>query len=392
MKSEWKPPRARIRGIELQLHVRVPSGINLSAITIPRGNIGVYGRVGSVTANIAESGNISLFGASGDINLSTGQGSIAVPLTPGNNNVTARAGGGNVDIVAVTAAVDVATSNGNVRFIGTLRNDRRHTVVITGNGNIDLALPAYSPGQTSAQPYRIYSTTSANPIITDYPPTVTVGGNSSALTICGFVYSNGPYDYHIENTPVRHFGRIEISSALTETFFFSGTLGTDYYRFDTNRPNVRIHAPCPAEHPYLHLGAVESIQGRQGFDRCRLQGSAEFPGRRSHCPASENSPWPRVHSAHLHKERVISIRLHVMPECTLRVGHPLWIPANYRGNDSVAKMRARPARVAHPVFRICQNRRADFYIRPLQAPSCPSARFASGIHSGFPPTTAGMTA
>jgi hypothetical protein len=245
-----------------QLHVRVPPGINLPGITIPQGNVGVYGKVGNVTAAITETGNINLLGASGVINLSTGQGSILADLAPGSNNVTARASGGSIDIVALTATVNATMTNGNVQFVGSLRNDRRHNIAINGTGNIDLALPAYlpveigQPVQKLAQPYRINATTSGRSIMTDYPPTVTFQGKLTALTICGFTHSNGPYDYHIEITPVLHFGRIEVSPALTGTSYFSGTLGNNYYRFDTNRPNGLIFAPVPQS---IHIYTAEQL-------------------------------------------------------------------------------------------------------------------------------------
>jgi hypothetical protein len=244
-----------------QLHVRVPPGSSLANITIPRGNVGVYGRVDGVTASITQTGSINVFGASGNINLSTGQGAITAELAPGTNNVTVLSHGGGITVVALSALLNASTTNGDIRFLGTLRNDR-HSIAISGTGNIDLALPPYQPVRTGqpvpklAQPYWISAATSGSPIMADYPPTVTFEGKLTALTICGFVHSTGPYDYHIENTPVRHFGRIEVSPAVTGTIYFSGTLGNNYYRFDTNRPNVLIYAPVPQS---IHIYTSEQL-------------------------------------------------------------------------------------------------------------------------------------
>jgi len=267
-----------------QLHVRVPPDSSLANITIPRGDVGVYGRMLSVTASITQSGSIHVFGASGDINLSTGQGSITAELAPGTNNVTVLSHGGGITVVALSAFLNASTTNGDIRFLGTLRSDRRHSIAISGTGNIDLALPPYQPvrpGQPVpklAQPYWISATTSGSPIMADYPPTVTFEGELTALTICGFIHSPGPYDYHIENTPVRHFGRIEVSPALTGTFYFSGTLGADYYRFDTDRPNILIYAPVPQS---IHIYTAEQLNqfmvGKAEIDR-DCEGALNPPG------------------------------------------------------------------------------------------------------------------
>ena len=263
-------------GLLAQLHVRVPSDTNLSKVSTPAGNVEVHGDVENVTVVIAGKGDIEVVGASGEIRLTTGSGSITADLAPGpNNSVSAQTQNGNVNLIALDALVTASTKDSNIRFLGTLRNARSNNLTISGTGNIDLALPAYAtppadlPNQKSTLLYQVLATTSAQPIIADYPPTVTLdNATPTALTICGFVHSSGPYDYHIENAPKLHFGRIEISQTITATFYFSGTLGDKYYRFDTNRPRISIYAPVPQSiHIYTSDQLNQFMAGQAQIDQ-----------------------------------------------------------------------------------------------------------------------------
>ena len=40
-------------------------------------------------------------------------------------------------------------------------------------------------------------------------------------------------------------GRIEVTPVLTSAYFFSGTLATNYIRFDTNQTRVAFYTPLP---------------------------------------------------------------------------------------------------------------------------------------------------
>ena len=245
------------------LHVAVPPATDLPYINTPTGNIGVYGNVGNVTAVISDSGNIEVYGnvgdvtatitntgniavrgAGGNVNLSTRRGSIVADIMPGRV-VMVRAAEGDIDIHAVDALVSAETTGRNIRFYGTLRAGLTHNFTTTAAGSIKVALPPY-PGDPakyspSQQIYRFYVATSEGPVNVEYPA---LGTSNEVLPICGFIHGSGPYDYHVENTPART-GRIEVSPGVTGTDFFSGTLATNYFRFETDNTRVAFYTPLP---------------------------------------------------------------------------------------------------------------------------------------------------
>ena len=245
------------------LHAVVPASVNLPDINARAGNIEIDGNVGAVTARVSESGNLIVRGADGNVNLLTPRGFIIADIMP-NRDVTVQATEGNIDIRAENALVSAATTSGNIRFYGTLRVGQTHHFTTTGAGNIHVAVPAYPAGsypQTPQAIYRFNITTSANPIDVEYPKNT--ASNNAALAICGFIHSSGPYDYHIENTPV-NTGRIEISPVITSAYFFTGTLGTTYYRFDTNQTQVSFFTPITQSiHIYTAAQLNEIIAGKE---------------------------------------------------------------------------------------------------------------------------------
>ncbi len=238
--------------ISALLHVAVPPAIDLPGISLPSGNLEVYGDVGRVTGVISNEGSIEVRGANGDVNLSTPKGSITADVMQ-NHTITLRAGGGNIDLHAVNAVVSAATTNGNVRFIGTLQPGQTHSFATTAAGAIELALPAYPAGSPQPQIYRSYITTSGSPVNVEYP--ALGADDKTALPICGFIHSSGPYDYHVENTQAA-MGRIEVSPVVTGTYFFSGTLATNYFRFDTNQTRVSFYTPLPQS---IHIYTAEQL-------------------------------------------------------------------------------------------------------------------------------------
>jgi hypothetical protein len=257
------------------LHVRVPPGATLSEVRARAGNIEIYGPVGDISAAISDGGNIEVLGGNGNVDLSTPNGSIRVDLAPGTS-ITARANRGNVDIFAVDAAVSASTSEGYVRFIGTLRGGQTHYFTTTAAGGIKVALPAYPAGHPTPQVYRYYvETATANPINVEYPAR---GAGQAALPICGFIHSSGPYDYHVEDTKSRT-GRIEVSQTVTGTQFFTGTLATNYIRFDTIHTRVSFFTPLPQSiHIYTDAQLNEIIAGREPIaPECEAALNADSP-------------------------------------------------------------------------------------------------------------------
>lgn len=251
------------------LHARVPPNTPLTDLRTHQGNIEVYGAVGDVTATISNSGDIAVMGGNGNVNLLTEHGSIRVDLAPGKR-IAARAAVGNIDIIASDAVVSAVTTEGHVSFIGMLRSGEAHAFTTSKGGNVTVAVPAYpAAGQSTPQPtsaiYRVYAQTSANPIVVDLPAGQR-DNNAAPLAICGVIHGPGPYDYHIESTTFQ-FGRLEISPALTTTFFFTGTLTPTYYRFDTTRPQLSLFAPrSQAIHIYTAADLAQIAAGTVPVD------------------------------------------------------------------------------------------------------------------------------
>ena len=241
---------AGCEGLSDQLHVRVPPGVNLNRISTPAGNIRVFGGAANVTAAIGTKGNIEVFGASGDVNLTTANGWISAELAPQAKSVQAQTQAGDINLFAEDTWVRATTGNGNIRFSGSLRAKRNNSLIIKGTGNLDAAVPADRP--QSAQPYQISATTQGGPIITDFPPTV--------LTICGFVHSSGQIDQRTQNTPQRGFGRIEVSPGIATSAFFSGTLGDNFYLFDTDQTTITFSPPVP---PNVHVYTFNQLTAYQ---------------------------------------------------------------------------------------------------------------------------------
>ncbi len=257
--ADEKAPALQLSAL---LHVAVPLGTDLHYIGTPAGgNIEVYGNVGNVTAVISNSGNIEVRGADGNVNLSTQRGSIIADIMPGRD-ITTRAAEGSIDIHAVDAFVSAATTGGNVRFYGTLRPGQTHYFTTTGAGGVQVALLPYPDKILTPQVYRFNVATSASPVNVEYPPRGTGG---EALPICGFIYSSGPYDYHIENTPA-FMGRIQVSPVITGAYFFSGTLATKYFRFDTNQTQVSFYTPITQSiHIYTAAQLNQIIAGKESI-------------------------------------------------------------------------------------------------------------------------------
>ncbi len=277
------------------LHVRVPSGANLNEVSTHAGNIGVYGPVENVTAVITDSGDIEVLGGTGNVNLLTESGSITIDLVPEGETITAKAQNGAIDIHAVKAQVSASTTKGDIRFVGTLRSGEPHSFTTTEGGNIVIALPAYPDGQSAA--YRIHAQTSTQPIITDYPADRKDG--KGPLAICGVIYSPGPYRYYIEQTPVR-FGRLEISPSLTTTLHFTGTLTSEYYRFDTDQPQVSVFTPrSQAIHIYPAAELSQIAAGKMPVDAACEQALKIDPNQLSAVELNLRSTTGRIFVHHI---------------------------------------------------------------------------------------------
>ncbi len=245
------------------LHLDAPPDTILPDVSTHTGNIEIMGKFGNITANVLTNGNITIMGADGDVNLSTALGSIRADIMPAHA-LTVHANRGNVDLVARWAAVRAGTTEGNVRFVGSLQNSMTHIFTTTAGGSITVAVPAYPVNYPQPVIYRVHAQTSAQPIVIDYPPDRKSDGNP--LPICGVIHNAGPYDYHIERAQI-NFGHIVVTPVVTAPFYFSGTLTTSYYRFDTDRAQLSFFTPrSQAIHIYTAEDLAQIYAGKVPVD------------------------------------------------------------------------------------------------------------------------------
>jgi hypothetical protein len=141
-----------------------------------------------------------------------------------------------------------------VRFIGTLHGGQTHDFLTTGAGSIQIAVPAYPKGHAAG-----------NSINMEFPACRFENNKTSAnaLPICGFLESNGPYDYHVENTRAGT-GRIEVSPAVTGTYYFTGTFADPYYQFETTQTQIAFFTPVSQSiHIYTVTQRNQIISGKK---------------------------------------------------------------------------------------------------------------------------------
>src|SRR5512141_246116 len=113
------------------LHVRVPHGSSIK-VDSPRitANVNIAGETKDVTVQVRQ-GDIAVRGAMGELNLKTDRGSIVVDEHDGQNHtLDLRANTGSITLFALNAKVLASTTNGSIRFVGTLRETN-------GNSNDD---------------------------------------------------------------------------------------------------------------------------------------------------------------------------------------------------------------------------------------------------------------
>ena len=216
------------------LHVRVPRTSSVVVMAVKGGDIDLLGEMNSVTASTLN-GNINLRGATGSAQLTTSHGNIVVDnrsLGGKATQIKLSAEAGNITLFSVGSVVAASTTEGNIRFIGSLSGtDNQFST--TGDGSVLLALPAnisYS-----------FVATGGSQVVADLMP---------ATLVCGMV-ANSESVMHAKLSP-DILGYIDIAGIVTGTNYISGTMKLDpsnYFRFNTNRSELTRHSPATAEQP-----------------------------------------------------------------------------------------------------------------------------------------------
>ena len=216
------------------LHVRVPRTSSVVVMAVKGGDIDLLGEMNNVTASTLN-GNINLRGATGSAQLTTNHGNLVADsrsLDGKATQIKLSAEAGNITLFSVGSAVTASTTEGNIRFIGSLSGtDNQFST--TGAGNVLLALPAnisYS-----------FVATGGSQVVADLMP---------ATLVCGMV-SNSESVMHAKLSP-DILGYVDIAGTVTGTNYISGTMKLDqnnYFRFNTNRSELTRYSPTSAEQP-----------------------------------------------------------------------------------------------------------------------------------------------
>ncbi len=220
----------------VQLHVRVPQSSHVVVESV-LGNVTVLGAVQSASVHTG-GGDIVARGATGPLRLITNHGSIvADERSPQPVRLELRTTGGNITIFALMATVVAHTTNGSIRFVGTLGEadanqpeSAQSEFKTSGNGAVVVALP-------DTLTYQFRAAGSAR-VLADFAPEVEP---------CGLLDSpTGEYDLRMRQT-AGYFGRIEATGAITPTNYLEGTLGQGVFFFHTDHKLITIYDP--SNHP-----------------------------------------------------------------------------------------------------------------------------------------------
>ncbi|HTP08724.1 MAG TPA: DUF4097 family beta strand repeat-containing protein [Anaerolineae bacterium] len=213
------------------VHVRVPNGSSI-VIDSPRiaANVTIIGAVKDVTVQIQQ-GDITVRGARGNISLRTEGGSINVDeRDEQDHTLELHAKEGGITVFALRAKVVATTTNGPIRFIGTLVaassvSNNISEFTVTDTGDISIALPDNAKFR--------YKAFGGSRVVTDV---------ARDVESCGLASSHD-YDFHRRMLAGGELGRVEVSSAITTTNQVQGTYGKGILYFDTNRKNITIFDP-----------------------------------------------------------------------------------------------------------------------------------------------------
>ena len=212
------------------LHVRVPQGSSIE-VNSPRvaTNVTVAGEVKNVRVQIQQ-GDIVVRGATGDLDLRTERGAISVDEhDTQNHTLELHAKEGGITLFALNAKVVASTTNGPIRFVGTLipagESNTISEFTVTGTGDISVALP-----DSARFRYRAFG---GSRVVTD------IAQNTEP---CGLV-SSRDYDFRRRALTSGELGRVEVGGAITTTNQVLGTYGKGVLYFETNRKIITVFDP-----------------------------------------------------------------------------------------------------------------------------------------------------
>jgi hypothetical protein len=167
----YRPPSLRVT-------IRVPAGVRLS-VHSGNGDVGVTGAMAEL---IARSGNgaVRVSGIAGEVEAASGNGEVTVEGVRGP--VTANSGNGDVRVRTVQGPVSARSGNGDLIIAMTelrMADDMEFT---TGNGRIELTVPAEFNAEIDAS-------TGNGGILTDFP--IQVSGRISRTRLRGTIGQGG---------------------------------------------------------------------------------------------------------------------------------------------------------------------------------------------------------
>jgi len=155
--------------VGVDFDVTAPGATNLNVKT-GNGSVESHGITGQMQLS-SGNGSISTDGGSGQITLTAGNGSIQA--TGVNGLMTIQAGNGSVTVLNARAsgASTFHSGNGSITFSGSLDANNGNYLFDTGNGSIDLTLPA-------ATSMRLHSSIGNGSFTSDFPgvPSLQNGG------------------------------------------------------------------------------------------------------------------------------------------------------------------------------------------------------------------------
>jgi hypothetical protein len=221
----------------VKLHVRVPRGASLEINAKEGGNVTASGEVIDVHIYTAV-GTITVDGVIGSVYLKTEDGSInmaafAQPKSNQVQRVELHALNGDINVMAVGANVQATTTEGNIRFIGSLIGDN-NSFMTSGAGRVLATLP-------SDLTYR-FEIESKQRVVNDFLP---------ATLICAVATSQDTRMWTEASSDL--IGQIEASdSVLTTTYSVLSVAGRyqpvnqpekPYLFFADNHSQIRRFSP-----------------------------------------------------------------------------------------------------------------------------------------------------
>ena len=167
----WRPP-------SLSVTIRVPAGVRLQ-VHSGNGDVGVTGAMAELVAR-SGNGRVRVSGAAGEVEASSGNGDVTVEGVRGP--VTANSGNGDVRVRTVLGPVSARSGNGDLIVTMTELRAESDMEFTTGNGRIELSVPAGFNADIDAS-------TGNGGIRTDFP--IQVSGRISKSRLRGTIGQGG---------------------------------------------------------------------------------------------------------------------------------------------------------------------------------------------------------